>query len=1349
MRDAGVLGEERKGLKNLLKYPWTSLFALALLVVSLAVFAQTFFFTRYESSYDRFHSQHKSIFRVEGELVLANGETYQQATTPLPLAPVLVQEFSEITQAVRFTRPYPKTILAAGEELKFCERGGIWADVSFFKIFTFPFAKGSAATALSRPGSIVLTRTLAEKYFPNTDPLGKILRINNLTDYRVTGVVEDVPRRSHFRFDFVVSSDFSGRSAGSWQSSTVFTYVLLSDHVSAPFAEKLRGVLASHGGGSNKYLYLKPLTKIHQGSDVRFEFERNQSKGAIKLYLGLAVLLLVLAAVNLSHLFLESIPDLDQPVQLTRTARFKQAGLLALCSSLLASLLALIFLPVFGRLVQRVWEIGLGQALFLAGVVFLAAVLQCMGAVVCAVLCQRKARASSSVGDTLPNEGESLWFKRITVVFSFFVVSVLLLVALLIYRQFQHLQQQGWGMSDGQIKVMDLSSVSTTRENRTALFRKELLKNPNVMSVANALSLPFMLHGTAAVSMEAVAPQLEVLVDVNFVDAGYVETFGLEYLEGGSNIAVPEGVWICLLNESAARAFLAAREMPDYSELVGKQVRFSPSTYPTVVGVVKNFPISFKKDRIEPLILLYQQGRFSVHPQLAVRLFSKGAPTAEEFIRQRFEAIFPEDVFEIRSFSETARKFYQAEQVHARILLYIAMAALCLAFLGLGAMELSGPFWQNQNKVSLILAGNLAAWPLVYLPVQAWLGRFAQQADIPLWLFLASGLGLLALSVLIVNVRTIPYWLRGAKWVIYYLCVWFVIEPRLIYSGFGTMQAMPAFRPEDSWLHAALAKPGGLAEALSGFLSQFFYVPWVAALIVTAAAWGLSWCLGQLLFLASGRRSRFLRYLPAILLFMLYHEYEHVLGVVLVLAAALMSALGWERLARVRPPLRLAFLILMFLGLFFLAGSASLVFAAVALLFAGFQHRDHFQTAGGVAISLVLSFALHGLLFDAGAVPYFGELRLQLTSSVSQEAAFLRLVFFLSAPLVLAAWFLVRSGFNSKPTLPRARLWSAGGLLLLLVLGIALSSNPEQKLLHRMIFLSRHERWTQILEEARKMPRDVYNMYINYQINRALYFTGRLGDEMFSYVQDMASQAMIALEDERYVMQDVAIADVTMDVGALNISEHITHELMEVSGISPFLTERLFWINFGKRQYENGRIFLNAFSKDILYGKRGRELQRRLATDPQLRGSGRVRYLNNVVMETDFANVDIETLLLTLLEENRYNRMAFEYLMAYYLMTRQLEKVVENLPRLDDFGYRQIPVHYEEAIYLYALNTGEEVELGWRNMRPETTARFETFARLMTDADQPGKQEALRALAIEYPGSYFFYYSFDRSGKIE
>ena len=300
-----------------------------------------------------------------------------------------------------------------------------------------------------------------------------------------------------------------------------------------------------------------------------------------------------------------------------------------------------------------------------------------------------------------------------------------------------------------------------------------------------------------------------------------------------------------------------------------------------------------------------------------------------------------------------------------------------------------------------------------------------------------------------------------------------------------------------------------------------------------------------------------------------------------------------------------------------------------------------------------------------------------------------------------------------------------------------------------MIYLAQHEKWSQILEQAKEMPMGMYNMYVNYQINRALFHSGRLGDEMFSYIQDPAAQAMIALEDERYVMRDMAISDIAMEMGALNIAEHLSHELMEVSGVSPFLVERLFWINFGKKQYVNGRIFLNALTQDLIQGARGRDLLRRLDVDPQLSGSGKVRHLNAVVLEKDFANIDLETLLLALLEKNRFNRMAFEYLMGHYLMTRQVDKVVENLHRLDDFGYREIPVHYEEAAYLFALNTGEDVELGWRRVHPETTERFKAFARIMGDVGQPRQQEALLSFTNEFPGSYLIYYSFDRSGLLE
>ncbi len=1311
--------------------------------MSLAAFTQILFYVRYESSYDRFHTQHKAIYRVEGELVLETGASYKQATTPMPLAPVLVEEFSEITHAVRFTRPYPKTILSSGENLKFSERGGIWADASFFEIFTFPFISGNAETALSQSGSIVLTRSLAEKYFPDSDAVGQILKINNLTDYLVTGVVQNVPLRSHFRFDFIVSSDFSGRVVGSWQSSTVFTYILLQAPAKNPLEEKLSRVLADHGAGGNKLLHLKPLTQIHLGSDVRFEFEHNQTKGMIVLYLCLAVLLLVLAGMNLTNLFLSqaSAPDLK--------ALLRRTVLLALPSGIFASLLAVFFLPSFGHLVQLQWEIVLTRSLSMVLVSLLVAWALCLGTAFFANLLRKTSAASPQEDESDRRREDVLWFKRLTVVFSFFVVSVLLLAALLIFRQFQHLEKQDWGMPDGQIKIMDLSSVSTEKENRTALFRNELLRNPNVLSVTNALSLPFTLHGTSTASMNAVAPDHEILVDINFVDEGFVDTFGLEYLEGGGNTAVPEGVWICIFNESAARAFLPEQEIPEYSDLVGKEVRFSGNAFSTVIGVVKDFPISYKKDRIEPLILISQQGRFSSHPQVAIRLYTAGVPTTLEFIQNRFEFIFPEDVFEIWSFSDTSQGFFRAEQVHARILFYVSLAALCLALLGLGGMEVSGPSWQRENKISLILAGNLIAWPLVYLAVESWLGRFALKAEIPLWLFLASGLVLLLLALLIVNVRMIPYWLRGIKWVIFYLCTWLIIEPRFIYSGFGIMQEMPAFRPEDSLLQALVERPGGMIETLSGFLSQFYYIPWVGALIITVVAWALSLCLGQLLLRVTGKRSRFFRYVPALLVFMLSNQYEHVLAMALALLVVLLSACGFDRLPLSRSKAKAALFVLFFVGLYLLAGSACLIFAAVAVLFVVFQHRDYILAGGMSLLSLLLCFVLHMLLFDTGVVPFFGDLPAMLLGKTTSLVTLLRVCLFLAVPVILAAWFLGKSlGFH-KFSLPRVRLWSAAGLTLLFILTVWISSNPEQKMLHKMIHYARHENWSQILEQAREMPRGLYNMYMNYQTNRALYHTGRLGDEMFVFVQDMEAQALIALEDERYVMRDIAISDITSDMGALNISEHLSHELMEVSGTSPFLAERLFWINFGKKQYENGRIFLNAFSRDIVHGDRGRDVLRRLEVDPQLTGSGKVRYLNSVVLETDYANIDVETLLLALLEKNRYNRMAFEYLMGYYLMTRQVDKVVENLGRLDDFGYTEIPIHYEEAIYLYALNTGEDIELGWRSIRPDTIRRFEAFARIMADVNRPSQQEALLNLAREHPGSYFIYYSFDRSGVIE
>jgi hypothetical protein len=156
-----------------------------------------------------------------------------------------------------------------------------------------------------------------------------------------------------------------------------------------------------------------------------------------------------------------------------------------------------------------------------------------------------------------------------------------------------------------------------------------------------------------------------------------------------------------------------------------------------------------------------------------------------------------------------------------------------------------------------------------------------------------------------------------------------------------------------------------------------------------------------------------------------------------------------------------------------------------------------------------------------------------------------------------------------------------------------------------------------------------------------------------------------------------------------------------------------------------------------------------LEKDPGLSNNLDIQYMRSVMLHQDTPNVDVDKMLTGLLDSNSMNRMAYEYLMTLYLMSREVDKIVDNLYRLEDMGYSAIPGLIQEAICIYALNTGEEVDLLGYTLSPETIERYNAFSDIMSSSSLAGREDALRNFANKYSGSYFFYYVFSVSGEVK
>lgn len=359
----------------------------------------------------------------------------------------------------------------------------------------------------------------------------------------------------------------------------------------------------------------------------------------------------------------------------------------------------------------------------------------------------------------------------------------------------------------------------------------------------------------------------------------------------------------------------------------------------------------------------------------------------------------------------------------------------------------------------------------------------------------------------------------------------------------------------------------------------------------------------------------------------------------------------------------------------------------------------------------------------------------------------------------------------------------------LLLLAIAVAAvHQSLRAAHRekrfeMVHFTLHRQWDQVLRVARQLPPSRHDCFSRHLVNRALYHTGRLGEEMFSFSQDQAGLLLLSGDARHGAPKFWMLSEIAWELGDINFAEQRVLERIEAVGECPSTLELLAMVFLAKERTqtpsevsktegpsaeagrtssagrpvvdcfvpgrEAARVPLNRMAKNVIHGHRARELLRLLdappdADDPWLQEVARVRALH-CADDRVFQDYSEELMLGSLLRANPRNRMAFEYLMAFYLLNRRTDKLVENLGRLDDFGYREIPRHYEEAILIHANESSQQVALHGRGIRPETIQRCQRFVNLArTWQNQP--QRAVAELADEFGDSYFYYYVFGVSG---
>jgi putative ABC transport system permease protein len=740
-----------------------------------------------ERGFDRFHRNFHEIYRVVADWP-KNGWNGVNAT-PLPLGPLVEAGVPEVAGTVRVTA-HSRKVVRYGDKM-FYESRGIIVDPAFFKVFSFPFVKGDPESALRGPSDIVMTESMARRYFGDEDPLGKTLEVEGRPAV-VTGVTEDVPPDSTLRFDFASSFAFVAELtnyATHWGALNFDTFLLLRKGADPRRAEpKITAIAAANNCPQVKAgasFRLQPLSEMHL--DARPYTTGTEALGdrrLVHLFSVIAAAVLLIACVNFMNLSTARAAVRAKEVGIRKAVgagRGQLARQFLMETFLLTGLaygaalgLSLLMMPAFNRLTGK--SLGLdfssgGQLAGLAASLLLTGL--CSGSYPAAVLSGLRpayvlrGRGKAGSGASGRRSGGAASFRRTLVVFQFALAITLLIGTMAVHKQLLFIRNADLGFEQERIIQIPLKG---TIAKHYQVFKSELLRLPTVASVS-AENYPFSgLAWRSAGNFDWEGREGRQDLDMVYagVDGDFFETLGLKLVAGRpfSSEFPNDKSGAVILNEEAVRAM-------GVGQAVGKWLSISKDERRTIVGVVRDAHFRSFHHRIEPRVF-YLADLAEAEDMGLVLVKAKGDDMAAALagIKDVWTRLNPAAPFEFSFLGQTYRDLYAKEERAIRVFNVFAALAILISCLGLfglaaftaerrtkeigvrkvlGAGEASVVKLLTKEFTRWVLLANVLAWPAGYFAGRKLLQAFAYRTDIGPGIFLLSGSAALAVAVLTVS----------------------------------------------------------------------------------------------------------------------------------------------------------------------------------------------------------------------------------------------------------------------------------------------------------------------------------------------------------------------------------------------------------------------------------------------------------------------------------------------------------------------------------------------------------------------------------------------------------------------
>lgn len=762
--------------RNLVKSPTYSFINIVGLALGMACSLLIGLWVYDELSYDRFLPHHEQIQFVRVNSSFRGGETQTSFATPGPLAEAITRDVPQVVATTKLTWPSEK-LIRVGD--KVAKESGQYASPGFFDVFDLPAISGNVKAALADRNQIVISRTMAEKYFPGGQAVGKPLQLNNDKFLVVGAVLENLPANSTLQFDWL--ANFKAQQE-EWQTQWGFyavqTYLRLKPDVTAAQAEAaMKGLFRRYATFDNKeQIILQPLTDLHLWGTYENGVPVGGQVEYVRIFAIIALFILLIACINFMNLSTARSAMRAKEVGVRKVVGAGRSALVgqflseSMLLSALGAVLALglvwVSLPVFNQLFDSHLTLASSDSTRWLGVLGLILLTGLLAGSYPALFLSGLVPVHILKGIHFRFGAGPAQLRRVLVVFQFALATFLMVGMLAVGRQMTYLRTKHLGL-DRQNMIYVALEGSLSNYEKTEVFRQELLQRPSVAAATTTAHLPLNIQSsTTDLHWPGQNPKQLVSVAAMSVGNDFIKTAGIKLINGRDFRPNAVADTACyLVNEAAAK--LMGMDKP-----VGQQITFWFGKGP-IIGLMKDFHLGSLHQPIGPLIVTYMPPNVQyllVKPRAGQ---TKQVITELERLMKQFNADYP---FSYHFLDDAYESLYHREQQVSGLINYFGILAILISCLGLfglaaftaeqrtkeigvrkvlGASVTSIVALLSTDFLRLVLIALVLATPLAWWAVQTWLSTFAYRTDLNWWVFALSGTIAVGIALLTISFQSV------------------------------------------------------------------------------------------------------------------------------------------------------------------------------------------------------------------------------------------------------------------------------------------------------------------------------------------------------------------------------------------------------------------------------------------------------------------------------------------------------------------------------------------------------------------------------------------------------------------